>query len=456
MGDWRPSGAEAAKARGCGREMHLTLLFRGRAAVKLVRDVQARLAHTEARMETQWINRWGSWICAKPVKPGIFRRKDGGFLIRGRVTDPRIGKIKEIRMTLLDVDALGAFKRLQEELASVRNGLAPTNPRQRIRFTEYAASLFERKVKKGKIKSARTRQKWESELRLHLAPAFGELFIDAIRRADIEKWLGNMADEIEAKRLHPGTAHTRFATLRNIMNAAACEFEWERNPTFGLESFSLAEHPTYTDEEPNSLTVEEVPRFLSKMREKYPQFFAATALGFATGLRPSSLRPLRRRGEASDVQWDQNILLVRRSHTVGQEVMNTTKTGKRQKLFLPVELMDVLKWHVANLKLEEQVQSDLLFPSRNGAYQGHSILHEPFREVAKAINLKKTISPRAMRRTYQDLARAAEIKDIVTRSISGHATEAMQERYSTVQIEEMRTSIGKIISIAKVKEALAA
>jgi hypothetical protein len=32
----------------------------------------------------------------------------------------------------------------------------------------------------------------------------------------------------------------------------------------------------------------------------------------------------------------------------------------------------------------------------------------------------------------------------------------MQEHYSTVQIEEMRASIGKIISIAKVREALAA
>jgi hypothetical protein len=32
----------------------------------------------------------------------------------------------------------------------------------------------------------------------------------------------------------------------------------------------------------------------------------------------------------------------------------------------------------------------------------------------------------------------------------------MQEKYSTVQMNEMRASIGKIIPIAKVKEALAA
>jgi len=43
--------------------------------------------------------------------------------------------------------------------------------------------------------------------------------------------------------------------------------------------------------------------------------------------------------------------------------------------------------------------------------------------------LKKTITPKAVRRTFQDLARAGEVKDIVTRAISGHATETMQHRY---------------------------
>ena len=53
---------------------------------------------------------------------------------------------------------------------------------------------------------------------------------------------------------------------------------------------------------------------------------AMTALGFATGLRPSSLRPLRRHGELAGVKWNESVLLVRRSRTVGDEVMETTKT----------------------------------------------------------------------------------------------------------------------------------
>jgi hypothetical protein len=59
-----------------------------------------------------------------------------------------------------------------------------------------------------------------------------------------------------------------------------------------------------------------------------------------------------------------------------------------------------------------------------------------------------------MRRTFQDLARAAEVKDVVTRAISGHATEEMQRLYSTVTPQEMAESVGKVISLARARDAL--
>ena len=109
--------------------------------------------------------------------------------------------------------------------------------------------------------------------------------------------------------------------------------------------------------------------------------------------------------------------------------METTKTKKRQKLFLPKELMEVLRWHVEQQIPERiRVESDLLFPSETGGFRSRSILDKPFRKVAAAINLGKLVTPRGMRRTYQDLARAAEMKDLVTRAISGHATEQMRQQ----------------------------
>ena len=85
---------------------------------------------------------------------------------------------------------------------------------------------------------------------------------------------------------------------------------------------------------------------VSRVRELYPQFFAMVALGFATGLRPSTLRPLRRGGPTPDINWETGVLQVRRSNTIGEEVMETTKTKRHQTIALPPELIDMLKWHV--------------------------------------------------------------------------------------------------------------
>ncbi|MGD8860465.1 MAG: hypothetical protein PVI30_10685, partial [Myxococcales bacterium] len=41
----------------------------------------------------------------------------------------------------------------------------------------------------------------------------------------------------------------------------------------------------------------------------------------------------------------------------------------------------------------------------------------------------------------------ARIESIVTRSISGHLTERMQDHYSTVDAEEQRSSIARVIGL---------
>jgi hypothetical protein len=52
-----------------------------------------------------------------------------------------------------------------------------------------------------------------------------------------------------------------------------------------------------------------------------------------------------------------------------------------------------------------------------------------------------------MRRTFNDLARAAKVEALVTRSISGHLTERMQHHYSTVRPDEQRESIARVIEL---------
>jgi integrase len=171
-------------------------------------------------------------------------------------------------------------------------------------------------------------------------------------------------------------------------------------------------------------------------------------LGLITGLRPSSLRPVRRSGPETDVLWDKNRILVRRSHSLGDEVMLTTKQKRRYAIDLPEEAMDVLRWHVeTQLKTDEQKDSDLLFPAVNGKFRSPSVLNKPLADVATELKLGKTITQRALRRTFNDLARAAQVNDLVTRSISGHLTERMQHHYSSVNAAEQREAVSKVIRL---------
>lgn len=53
-----------------------------------------------------------------------------------------------------------------------------------------------------------------------------------------------------------------------------------------------------------------------------------------------------------------------------------------------------------------------------------------------------------MRRTFQDLARVAAVDGLVQRSICGHLTEEMTERYSSVAQAEVQAALGKVVSLA--------
>ncbi len=55
----------------------------------------------------------------------------------------------------------------------------------------------------------------------------------------------------------------------------------------------------------------------------------------------------------------------------------------------------------------------------------------------------------------QDLGRVADVHDLVVRSISGHTTQQMQDRYSSVAPTEVRAGLTKMTSLAGLREALA-
>ena len=105
--------------------------------------------------------------------------------------------------------------------------------------------------------------------------------------------------EIHCGDYSPNTANTWLAVLKVILGHAKLDYDLPTNVGQDVRNFDSSEHRTYTREQPNALTAVELRDFLAALFEKYPQHFAMVYVGFATGLRPSSLRPLaapRRRG----------------------------------------------------------------------------------------------------------------------------------------------------------------
>jgi hypothetical protein len=394
----------------------------------------------------RWVKRWDDEIDPRPVAPGVYRRKAGGFRIRGRVVDPRTGRMREVRRALPDAKrAIDAAAVLAAEIDRLRSGTAgDAAPMPRI--ADYAATIFERKVAEGRILSAATREKWRVILRAHILPAFGDLFVDKLAASDVEAWKARFGARIRAREASPTTGNTILAVLRVITAAAADEYDL-KDPMRRVRPFDTRGHRSYTPEAPNSLAPADVSRFLDAMRERFPQYYAITFLGFVTGLRPSSLRPLRRAGASPDLDLATGLLLVRRSHTRGGEVMEATKTGRDQRIPLPPMLLAALREHIDTLT-RRAAASDLLFPSTTGSFLPDKPLRRAIGEVAAAIGVPYKLTTRGMRRTFQDLMREAGVADVITRAISGHATESMQRHYSTARDHEIEASLAAVVTLA--------
>jgi integrase len=404
------------------------------------------------RKQRNWKLFKGSWISTEPVLPRVWQRKEGGHVVRARVIDKSCGRQREVWKVLPEADAPTALKWIEDECKRLRSGVALVE-RPQTRFCDYATSLFERKLNTREIKSARGRERWRYTLRHLIAgtenvEGFGELFIDQIRPMHVETWRAGIGKLITAGTYAPTTANGWLTILRHVLKRAKRELQLPFDAAEGVRCFDTSEHDTYTAEEPNALTGEEAAEFLACMKEEFPEQYAMTYLGLATGLRPSSLRPLRRAGPSPDVLWDQGVILVRRSHTLGDELMKTTKTGVRQRITVPSEVMDVLRWHLATqLMTPEQQASELLFPAEDGRFRSENFLKKAFARTAHLIGLNKKFTPRGMRRTFNDLMRLAKVEAIVTKSISGHQTDRMRERYSTVTPDEQRRSIGNVVQL---------
>lgn len=400
---------------------------------------------------------------------GVYLLPTGEYLVRAQVKDPRTGKYLDRSQKLPRIDSgtgqprtLEGAHAKQVELQISSSRIAP-EPAARRRFSEFAAAEIQFRNDTKKINSNATRDKYMYAMR-HINNRWGSYYLDAITRDEVKKWNGELGRLVIEGKYSPNSVNDYWVLFKSLMGVAAADYNLA-DPTAKLSQISTDGHRTYTLAEPNSLTPDELPDFFRAARLHARDHFAFLFLGTLTGRRASELRPLRAKGDDIDVAWQamgpiqKGTLQVRRSQTIGAP-MEMTKQKKDVFAFMPQSLLEVLEEHMEDLK-GKRALSDLLFPpfrKKNGTpsdalYLGPGALRKALPLICEKAKIKKALTGRAMRRTYQDLCRAAEVSQTIQMAMSGHATAKMKEWYSTMGGDEGRESLTRMASVAGVLEA---
>lgn len=238
----------------------------------------------------------------------------------------------------------------------------PLDPKEQIPlWKDFAVSLLERKVQAGDIESVSAIESFKTKLVLIIeTAAWASMPLDEIRRAHIEDWRDTLPTltwthervikstgvkkVTQSGSYAPRSLNSYLEVVAVVWKAALVRFELPRNPMEAIPHFSTKTSKAYTKEEPNALNPRtEVAEFLARFKVRYPQWYAFALLGFVLGQRPSTLRPLRRKGPNAHLDLVTKTLYIRRSNSFHPHVMDTTKTGNELTLSLPDELIEARK-----------------------------------------------------------------------------------------------------------------
>ncbi|UQI43216.1 site-specific integrase [Streptomyces sp. HU2014] len=231
---------------------------------------------------------------------------------QARYRDPLTGQLRSAEKTYpTKTDAEVALSQIEADISREQW----TDPDAgKINFGKYADQWL-----KDRPLEARTRERYEGVIRLHIKPFLGGLTIAKVTPAKVRSWrTGRLAEVGEP------TVVKAYQILRAIMNTAVVEDELiKRNPCRikGADTYDVPERPV--------LSVPEVYAVADAIK---PQWRALVLLTAFTTLRFGELAALRRR----DVDLDARILWVRRNQGEMNDGRLIEKAPKSRAGFRPV------------------------------------------------------------------------------------------------------------------------
>jgi len=212
-----------------------------------------------------------------------------------------------------------------------------------------------------------------------------------------------------------------WRVLRTVIQDMTADMELPRDPTLRIRpperENSIAVRETQT------LDVDQVATLLQDAKAKTPARYCEIAILALTGIR---------QGELFGLKWDsvdfaRGELVIRRAVSAGV-LTETTKTKAQRTVPMHPLLVDALREHRQSLIAEQHpgLPSVLVFPSRDGKPRTSTSLNVAFRTLSTG---DIRIGAQVLRRSMNSNLLRQAVDRLTIRSIMGHTTEQMTERY---------------------------
>ncbi|HEX3832156.1 MAG TPA: tyrosine-type recombinase/integrase [Solirubrobacteraceae bacterium] len=251
-------------------------------------------------------------------------------------------------------------------LHEARQGTLPGLVRTGATFADAAAEYLrycgdERGCKPSTLRDYR------SNLDAHLVPGFGDMALEAITQASIERWRVGLTG------LSPRTKNKLLVVMHGVMRRASQVWGLDSNPVASVEKQRV---PSSGDLE--VFSPEEVMALVRGAASEQDGTIYLTAA--FTGLRRGELLALRWR----DVDFTGSLIRVRASYSAGQ--LTTPKSGKVRSVPMAPEVAAAM----ARLGQRDRFayDDDLVFPGSEGEYLDGSALRRRYAAALQRAGLR--------------------------------------------------------------------
>ena len=369
-----------------------------------------------------------------PRHAGVYLMPDGRLVARAGVRMPN-GKVKIVKKMLAvgatEADAVAAVEAMKADVLnpppppSTDTPLRPdTSPRQRFDlFCDGWLATREQRV------SPSTAETYKAAIKTFIKPRLGWMECQDITRQAIESWVvwAEARKQKDGKQYTQDTMRQWWRCLSTIVGDMVADLNLPRDPMLRVRP---PERPELAPvREQHTLLADAVGKLLEACKATAPKWYAEVATMALTGARA---------GEVYALKWDAvdfvtGQITIKRALSRGK-LLERTKTKAQRVVPIHRDLVPILKGHRQHqiAKQVKGVETGMVFLSVRGKVRDPRSAKKIWAALCEKAGIDQVVGPQVLRRSMNTMMLAEGVDRITLRSIMGHTSEAMTQRYAGI------------------------